>query len=97
MVAKRHDSMTVEDFLALDREKLDQKYEFRNGHMVAMAGGSTNHTLLIGNRQGLLHAHLRKNPCSSLVEGTLSELGYYDHPEDDKKRYRRFRPVSVDR
>ncbi len=23
--------MTVEDFLALDREKLDQQYEFRNG------------------------------------------------------------------
>jgi hypothetical protein len=31
-VAKRHDPMTVEDFLALDRERLDQKYEFRNGH-----------------------------------------------------------------
>ncbi len=36
MGAKRHDPMTVEDFLALDREKLDQKYEFRNGHMVAI-------------------------------------------------------------
>jgi hypothetical protein len=33
MVAKRHGSMTVEDFLALDRERLDQKYEFRNGHL----------------------------------------------------------------
>jgi Uma2 family endonuclease len=40
MVARRHDAMTVEDFLALDREKLDRKYEFRNGQMVAMAGAS---------------------------------------------------------
>ena len=71
MVAKRDGGMTVEGFLALDREKLDQKYEFRNGQMVAMAGGSTNHTLLIGNIQGLLHFHLRKKPCSSLAEGTL--------------------------
>jgi Uma2 family endonuclease len=71
MVAKRHDPMTVEDFLALDRERLDQKYEFRNGHMVAMAGGTTNHTLLVGNMYGLLYTHLRKNPCSALVEGTL--------------------------
>lgn len=71
MVAKRDGGMTVEDFLALDREKLDQKYEFRNGQMVAMAGGSTNHTLLIGNIQGLLHFHLRKTPCSSLAKGTL--------------------------
>ncbi len=71
MVAKRHDQMTVEDFLALDRERLDQKYEFRNGHMVAMAGGSTNHTVLMTNVASLLHVHLRKSPCTVLTEGTL--------------------------
>lgn len=71
MVANRHEPMTVEDFLALDREKLDQKYEFRNGHMVAMAGGSTNHGILINNVHGLLFSHLRKSPCIAFVEGTL--------------------------
>lgn len=71
MVAKRQDPMTVEDFLALDRERLDQKYEFRNGQMVAMAGGSTNHTLIIANLSGILYAHLRKSPCAFLPEGTL--------------------------
>lgn len=71
MVAKRHGPMTVEDFLALDREKLDQKYEFRNGQMVAMAGGSTNHTMLITNMSMLIQSQLRKSPCSALVEGTL--------------------------
>ncbi len=71
MVAKRHDQMTVEDFLALDRERLDQKYEFRNGHMVAMAGGSTNHTVLMTNVASLLHVHLRKSSCTVLTEGTL--------------------------
>lgn len=63
--------MTVEDFLAQDRERLDQKYEFRNGHMVAMAGGTTNHTLIIANLAGILYAHLRKSPCAFLAEGTL--------------------------
>jgi Uma2 family endonuclease len=71
MVAKRHDPMTVEEFLALDRERLDQKYEFRNGYMVAMAGGSTNHTLIMANLSGILYAHLRKSPCAVLPEGTL--------------------------
>jgi Uma2 family endonuclease len=73
MVARRYEygHMTVEDFLALDRERLDQKYEFRNGHMVAMAGGSTNHTLLITNLGMIIQSHLRKSPCSALVEGTL--------------------------
>src|SRR5579872_2271706 len=71
MVAKRDERMTVEDFLALDREKLDQKYEFRNGQMVAMAGGSTNHGILISNTHALIHPHLRKKPCIVLVESTL--------------------------
>ncbi len=71
MVAKRDEWMTVEDFLALDRENLDQKYEFRNGQMVAMAGGSTNHGILINNVHGLLYPHLRKSPCIAFVEGTL--------------------------
>ncbi len=71
MVAKRHEPMTVEDFLALDRENLDQKYEFINGHMVAMAGGSNNHTLMIVNLSGMLYTHLRKSPCATFSEGTL--------------------------
>lgn len=71
MVARRHDAMTVEDFLALDREKLDRKYEFRNGQMVAMAGGSNNHTLMIGNIHAAIHNHLRTSPCAVFSEGTL--------------------------
>lgn len=71
MVAKRNTPMTVEDFLALDRERLDQKYEFRNGQMIAMAGGSNNHTLMIGNVYASIHLHLRKGPCAAFVEGTL--------------------------
>lgn len=73
MVANRHEHehMTVEDFLALDRENLDQKYQFINGEMVAMSGGTTNHTLIIANLSGILYAHLRKSPCAYLAEGTL--------------------------
>jgi Uma2 family endonuclease len=71
VVAKRDQQMSVEDFLALDREKLDQKYEFRNGQMIAMAGGTANHGILIGNTYALIHSHLRKSPCFAFVEGTL--------------------------
>ncbi len=75
MVANRHEQkrekMTVEDFLALDRENLDQKYEFIDGEMVAMAGGTTNHSLIITNLTGILYAHLRKRPCKALAESTL--------------------------
>lgn len=71
MVARRDELMSVEDFLALDRANLDQKYEFRNGQMVAMSGGSTNHTMLIMNMSTFIHSHVRKRKCFALVEGTL--------------------------
>jgi Uma2 family endonuclease len=71
MLAKRDTSMGVDDFLALDRENLDQKYEFRNGQMLAMAGGSNNHTLIIGNIHASIHTHVRKSPCAVFSEGTL--------------------------
>src|SRR5437588_5712684 len=71
MVAKRDDWMSVEDFLALDREKLDRKYELRNCHMIAMAGGTINHGTLISNTHALIQVHLRKSPCRVFSEGTL--------------------------
>src|SRR5436853_6689084 len=71
MVAKRDEWMSVEDFLALDRENLDQKYELRNGQMVAMAGGSKHHGMLIGNMYALLHQYLKGKPCFPFVEMTL--------------------------
>ncbi|HWS83984.1 MAG TPA: Uma2 family endonuclease [Ktedonobacteraceae bacterium] len=71
MITGRNEVVTVNDFLALDRENLDQKYEFRNGQMMAMPGGSTNHTLIIANLSGILYAHLRKSSCAFLPEGTL--------------------------
>jgi len=71
MVARREPQMTVEDFLALDRENLDQKYQFINGEMVAMAGGTINHGTLINNLSAILYTHLRKSPCRVLSESTL--------------------------
>lgn len=71
MIAKRHAPMTVEDFLALDRENLDQKYAFINGEMVAMAGGTVNHATIINNLSSILYIHLRKSLCRVLSESTL--------------------------
>src|SRR2546429_9667064 len=71
MVAKRDEWMSVEDFLALDRESLDQKYEYIDGHMYALAGGSSNHGLIISNTNTIISQHLKKSPCVTLVEMTL--------------------------
>src|SRR5947207_1439918 len=83
MVAQRDEWMSIEDFLALDRENLDQKYEFINGQMVAMAGGSKHHAVLIGNLYSILRNHLKGSPCFAFTsemtlkikeEGLLPDL-----------------------
>jgi len=59
MVAQRDDWLSIEDFLALDRESLDQKYEYIDGHMYALAGGSGNHGLIISNTNTIIRNHLK--------------------------------------
>jgi Uma2 family endonuclease len=71
VVARRDELMTIDDFLALDRENLGQKYEFIDGKMVAMAGGTVNHGVIIGNITSIIRPHLRGKPCRVLSEGTL--------------------------
>jgi Uma2 family endonuclease len=71
MVAQRDEWLSIDDFLALDRESLGQKYEYRDGRMVAMAGGSTHHGILIANMHMLLGQHLRRKPCFAFVEMTV--------------------------
>ena len=63
MVAKRDDKISLEDFLTLDLESLDQRYEYIDGHMHAMAGGTNKHAILISNASFLLQLHLEGSPC----------------------------------
>lgn len=62
MVIQRDQWISLEDFLALDHETLDQKYEYLDGHMYALAGESNMHSLIAGNLTAFLHGKLRP-PC----------------------------------
>ncbi len=65
MVAQRDDWLSLEDFLALDRETLDQKYEYIDGHMYALAGGSTNHSIITSHANRIVGNHIQaqSSPC----------------------------------
>jgi len=65
MVAQRDDWLSLEDFLALDRETLDQKYEYLDGHMYALAGGSTNHSIITSHANRIVGNHIeaQSSPC----------------------------------
>lgn len=55
--------MSVEEYLELDRKSLDARYEYIDGIVTMLAGGTTNHSRISINVIGLLQAALRGSPC----------------------------------
>ena len=54
---------TPEQYLELDRAASDAKYEFLNGIVVAMAGASPRHNMIVTNLVALLRDALKDGPC----------------------------------
>jgi Uma2 family endonuclease len=55
--------MSVEEYLELDRSSLDARYEFIDGIVTMLAGGTTNHSRICVNVVSQLHSSLRGKPC----------------------------------
>ena len=80
MAVQQNDWISPEEYLRIDRESLDIKYEYDDGWIYAMAGGSTSHSLLAGNMFAILRSHLRGGPCkvyTSDMRVCISELQYF--------------------
>ncbi|HLH60313.1 MAG TPA: Uma2 family endonuclease [Ktedonobacteraceae bacterium] len=54
--------VSVEEYLAIDNSS-DVRFEYIDGQIRMLAGGSRNHSLIAHNLHGLLHSHLRGTPC----------------------------------
>jgi Uma2 family endonuclease len=88
---------TVDDFLEWEAQQ-PERYEFIDGMIVGMVGGSAAHTILKGNLFASLAARLRGGACRALPEGlkvmTPSNVHYPDvavictpiQPADDQIR-----------
>lgn len=50
------------EYLTAERTA-DQRSEYIDGYVVAMAGGSEAHNVIVGNLVTLLNGHLRDTPC----------------------------------
>jgi len=55
--------MSVEEYLELDRKSLDARYEYIDGIVTMLAGGTTNHSRISVNVTSLLQAALRGSSC----------------------------------
>src|SRR6266700_1583475 len=55
--------MTVEDYFQLEENDPDTRYEYIDGHVYAMAGGTANHGTIKSNIQRILWDLLRGSKC----------------------------------
>ena len=72
---------TIEDFLAWERAQ-EERYEFVDGIVVMMVGGTIAHATIKGNIHAALHRRLARSGCRVFVEGpkvvTRSSVTYPD-------------------
>ncbi len=55
--------MSVEEYLEFDRNAPDARYEYIDGVVTMLAGGTTNHSRISVNVVSQLHSALRGTPC----------------------------------
>lgn len=65
--AAEKSKFTAADFLIWD-ETQTIRHEFFHGEIFAMAGGTDNHTTVIGNAYVALRAHLKGTPCRVFMQ-----------------------------
>lgn len=71
--------MTVEEYLALDRNSLETRYEYIDGTITMLAGGSANHSIIKINITGILSRLLARTSCrvyDSDLRVRISETRY---------------------
>ena len=65
MAAEPITAMSVEEYLEFERAS-ETKHEYYGGEVLAMAGASYDHNLIVMNTGATLHSQLRGKPCRVL-------------------------------
>src|SRR6266705_6052159 len=71
--------MSVEDYLVLNRNSKDIRYEYLDGDVRMLAGGSPDHSIIIANLTSAIKGPLKGSPCrvyNSDVQLKLTEKRY---------------------
>lgn len=79
MAQRKYFVMSVEDYLTLNRNSKDTRYEYLDGEIRMLAGGSPDHSIIIANVTALIKGPLKGSQCrvyNSDVQLKLSEKRY---------------------
>jgi Uma2 family endonuclease len=66
--------MSEEEYLELDRNSVDVRYEYYNGHVRMLAGGSIDHATIGANVISILRGLLRGSSCRVLTSDARVRL-----------------------
>lgn len=83
MALEHRQTMTVEEYFLLERNNSDICYEYVDGSIYALAGGTFNHDTIKSNIQRILWGLLRGGKCrvySSDIKVYISKERYF-HPD----------------
>ncbi len=83
MALEHQQAMTVEEYFQLEENDPETCYEYIDGHVYAMAGGTANHDTIKSNIQRMLWQLLRGSNCrtySSDMKVYVTETRYF-HPD----------------
>jgi Uma2 family endonuclease len=79
MAQRKYPFMSVEDYLVLNRNSKDTRYEYLEGEIHMLAGGSPDHSIIIANLTATVKGPLKGSQCrvyNSDVQLKLSEKRY---------------------
>ncbi len=71
--------VAVEEYLELDRNSRDVRYEYLNGRIIMMARGSPQHSLIAANVTGILGQLLRESSCCAFNSDVKIRLPRMNH------------------
>src|SRR5437762_12214632 len=79
MSQRKYPVMDVEDYLILNRSSKSARYEYLDGEIRMLAGGSPDHSIIIANLTATIKGPLQGSPCrvyNSDVQLQLSKNRY---------------------
>jgi len=83
MALEHRQTMTVEEYFRLEETDTENRYEYVDGHVYMMAGGTFDHNTISGNIYSLLRSLLRGKSCrvyNSDMKVQISQKRYF-HPD----------------
>lgn len=83
MALPKYSPMDIEDFFYLDQNSKNARYEYFNGAVRMLAGGSPYHAVIIANLTGILYGLLGDGPCYAYSPDAYFQIAesVYVHPD----------------